>query len=390
MLGLEIMNEVKLKLFVFTFSIMLYSFCGIQQAFSQKVSTCSNKKVAEVLSLLCDIDTKYNETGEYRVESIGTEMPVIVVADASGVINHAGIKLFDRRIMRENPSPVYLFVERYLLWVLLTKNNETIRTRLSEERVRFRFGSSTEGDICRNLKRSLALIRPGQSMIITTDNSKYSISWVKDQSNVLSVSFPIQYELIWGMNKKEAENQFYDELKSSKFDLKMSSASIPDHLIQINDSCYRSDGDFYGLEQITSYQYFKKKPDGSYALMSDKFNPAESVANLFTAESPGAIQADITHRLYGGRKDTFSVSLAQLKGFCKSAGSEVYVGIEKQEVNHILGTAMMVNRALGYNHILYFDVDVRVFIYPERFPVKIQLYSYVPMHNVSNLFDDKK
>lgn len=384
------MCEAKVKMFICFLIIVLGGFSLPLNALSKEVDACSNKRIAEILSQLSVYSLEFTTAGEYSLESVCPGKTIVVTKDRFGVIDHIGVKLFDRQVMRENPSPVYLFVERYLLWVLLTKDNNAIRDRLNEEKVRFKFESSEGGDICRNLKLCLALIRPEQSMIITTDNSKYSVSWVKDRSNVLSVSFPIQYELIWGINKKEAEGQFYDELQNFKPDNSKSSTLIPASMIMINDSCYRSDGDFYGLEQITSYQYYRKKPDGTYVLIFDKFNPAESATNLFTAKVTQSVRTDITQRLYGGRKEVYSVSLAHLKDYCNSNGCEVYVGVEKQEANHIFGSVMMVNRSLGYNHILYFDVDLRTFSYPDRFPVKIQLYSYVPMHNVGNLFDDKK
>lgn len=137
-----------------------------------------------------------------------------LAADAKGTINHVGIKLFDRRIIADYPSPVYLFVERYLLWVLLMKDEPAIKERLKEDRVLFRFGMKLNDKIYLNLKQSLREIKQDQSFIITTDNSKYAVTWLEDQRPILSISFPIQYELIWGMNKKEAEGQFQDGLKA--------------------------------------------------------------------------------------------------------------------------------------------------------------------------------
>lgn len=116
-----------------------------------------------------------------------------------------------------------------------------------------------------NLKQSLREIKQDQSFIITTDNSKYAVTWLEDQRPILSISFPIQYELIWGMNKKEAEGQFQDGLKAflSK-ERNLPVEALPTEMSLIRDNCYRSEGDFYGLEDITSYDIYKKS--GSYLI----------------------------------------------------------------------------------------------------------------------------
>ena len=93
------------------------------------------------------------------------------------------------------------------------KDEPAIKERLKEDRVLFRFGMKLNDKIYLNLKQSLREIKQDQSFIITTDNSKYAVTWLEDQRPILSISFPIQYELIWGMNKKEAEGQFQDGLK---------------------------------------------------------------------------------------------------------------------------------------------------------------------------------
>ncbi len=175
---------------------------------------CENRKIEEIIELMGKNHLDVEAAGEYSLGSVCPGKNLILAADAKGTINHVGIKLFDRRIIADYPSPVYLFVERYLLWVLLMKDEPAIKERLKEDRVLFRFGMKLNDKIYLNLKQSLREIKQDQSFIITTDNSKYAVTWLEDQRPILSISFPIQYELIWGMNKKEAEGQFQDGLKA--------------------------------------------------------------------------------------------------------------------------------------------------------------------------------
>lgn len=348
-----------------------------------------NRKIEEIMELMEKNHLNAKAVGEYPLSSVCPGKNMILSTDSKGAINHVGIKLFDRRIIADYPSPVYLFVERYLLWALLMKDESAIKERLKEDRVLFRFGMKLTDKIYPNLKQSLREIKQDQSFIITTDNSKYAVTWLEDHRPILSISFPIQYELIWGMNKKEAESLFQEDLKGflSK-ERALPAEEAPTELSLIQDSCYRSEGDFYGLEDITSYRYYTRGADHAYTLIYDRANPAESVANLFTANPDPRIRIEITQRMYGGKRELFTAPLTDFLSFCRENGCEIFVGIERLEEYSVAGTAIMVNRSLGYNHILYFNVDMRMWDHPGSYPVTAQLYAFVPMHNVSSLYGD--
>ena len=79
------------------------------------------------------------------------------------------------------------------------------------------------------------------------------------------------------------------------------------------------------------------------------------------------IKIEITQRMYGGKRELFTVPLTDFISFCRENGCEIFVGIERQDENFMAGTAIMVNRSLGYNHILYFNVDMRIWDYPGSF-----------------------
>lgn len=350
---------------------------------------CGNRKIEEIMGLLVKNHLDATAKGEYALGAICPGKNLILSKDQRGEISHIGIKLFDRQIIADYPSPVYLFVERYLLWALLAKDETLVAERLAEERVSFRFGTKLNDNIHFNLRQSLARIKPDQSFIITTDNSKYAVTWLEEQRPILSISFPIQYELIWGINKKEAESRFLKDLKDYLSEVKgaLDETSLEEKTL-VRDSCYRSGGDFYGLEDITSYRYYTKKADHTYSLISDRAHPSESVANLFTANPDPEIQIQITQRMYGGKREVFSVPLGGFLSFCRENGCEIFVGIERQEEYSVAGTVIMVNRSLGYNHILYFNVDLRLWEGGVPYPVTAQLYAFVPMHNVSNLYGD--
>lgn len=69
------------------------------------------------------------------------------------------------------------------------------------------------------------------------------------------------------------------------------------------------------MEDITSYRYYTKRADHTYSLIYDRVNPVESVANLFTAYPDSMIKIEITQRMYGGKRELFTVPLTDFISF---------------------------------------------------------------------------
>lgn len=379
----------------YTQLLVLLVVCTLEAgvAYSQSTSKFMNRKlegIAASLSSLYQFNSSVPQT--YVLSSLCASKPVIVTVDQFRVVNHIGLKLFDRAIVEGNPSPVYNFVERLFLELLLLKSDAEIKQYLSESKVILQAGAVLQQNMAKGLLRLLADITPDQSVFITTDNSRYAISWIRNGKPILSVRFPIQYELLWGMNKAEAENRFYSDILSFRDRSKEAEAlemPRPESLIAMGDSCYCAAGDFYAIEAVTSNRYYKQRPNGSFGQLFDIQHPIESICNLFTAETPQQIEVKVAQKMYGGRKNAFTLPLSKLVNFCRMSGCEVYVGIESQEGTHLRGMVILMNRSLGYNHLFHFDTDTRILLHPETYRMEIELYAFVPIHNINNLYNDK-
>lgn len=374
-----------------TVFIFVCSLCAAEM-YSQNNPKFLNIKLQEIASQLSTTyNLECNAPKSVVLPSLCRDKEVVVAMDCFGVINHIGFKLFDRTIAEQNPSPVYNFVERFLLELYLMKDNALIARSLKESKVAWKSEYMKGKSFTSFLSFVLSRINSSQSIVITTDNSRYAVSWFESGHLLFSMRFPIQYELLWGMNKVEAENHFYSDLltyRTTKAPLTRTEPD-PEYLVAINDTCYCLSGDFYGIDAITSNQYYKKTTEGKYIQLVDLKYPAESIFNLFTISSSPRIQAHVTHKMYGGKKNVFDVPLGTLVNFCKAAGCEVYVGAESLEENMLTGVALMVNRALGYNHLFYFTTDVRILSRPADYLMNVQLNAFVPVHNINNLYGDK-
>ncbi|MGYP005874682701 len=49
---------------------------------------------------------------------------------------------------------------------------------------------------------------------------------------------------------------------------------------------------------------------------------------------------------------------------------------------------ILLNRSFGYNHVMHFNAGPRMLEHPEKYKIEIQLYAYVPTHNIHSLFSE--
>ena len=62
--------------------------------------------------------------------------------------------------------------------------------------------------------------------------------------------------------------------------------------------------------------------------------------------------------------------------------------IEECDSKKIRGMMILLNRSFGYNHVMHFNAGPRMLEHPEKYKIEIQLYAYVPTHNIHSLFSE--
>ena len=195
--------------------VILFCFCDITFLLSQEQGKFVSKKLENIaFQLSSQYQADCSVKQRILLKPLCPDKQIIVTTDLYRTVNHIGFELFDRTVMEQNPSPVYTFVERYLLELLLTDNDEGMRHLLEESKVMARLGQNNRLLTHARLLSVLREMNSAHSFIITTDNSRYTMVWYHDKEMLFSLRFPIQYELIWGMNKVEAENLFYMNLEN--------------------------------------------------------------------------------------------------------------------------------------------------------------------------------
>ena len=158
-----------------------------------------------------------------------------------------------------------------------------------------------------------------------------------------------------------------------------------EYMSTYKDGMYSANNEeYYVTEDIISTTYYNKVGEEYVPVFSPDLLK-ESVYNLFNTGYDWGVEASIEQNLYGNKKNTFDISLAQLANFFKSKNCSLYTGVRKYDKSKIEGVMMAVNMELGYQHIMMFTFNKSLFDKPTGQQIKIKMYSYVPIHNVSSL-----
>lgn len=283
----------------------------------------------------------------------------IVVTVKGNTVMHIGLRLFAEDTRKLDNTPVFDFLERYFLQLKYPPTLITAQKMISDDQFQFMKGSLKTVDD----------IQPTDGFGFNYDKRQYIATWNRDGQPLLSVSFPVEYELISGENKIEAENNLLADIKRTEIKNTNSKTAHDPHYINKN---------------FSNRLYYQKGE-----LVSSERHPAETTANmLLSLNAKGQYELKVTQVSYGFKKTVFDVPLRQWIAFCQNSGCHLYVGIEKigdkGEVNAVV---LAVNEAENYNHVLTVTIPQEA-IHNQKGSLEARLYPYVPTHNVKELFGE--
>lgn len=313
--------------------------------------TVELERLAKVLAI--DADTL--PEGYCYLDACGLHL---TVHQTEQTIDHIGLCLFTEEMRQQGKSPVFDFLERYFLQLKYPPQAKSMVNMIRDDSFVFLTGSLQTVD-------QLLLT---DAFSFTYDNRSYQAAWSRDGDTLLSVSFPVVYELISGENKIEAEDNLLADIRNTQ-------VVVPTDEPVMKKDHYLSDG-------ITNRLYLSKGQ-----LVNSARHPAESVANMMLSlQTEGDYQIRLTQVAYGFKKIVFDVPLKQWIAFCQGQGCELYFGVETlKDDGSLEGVVMAVNEAENYNHVLTVNVPLSL-LEDKSGTIDARLYPYVPTHNVLNMF----
>lgn len=358
-------------------SILLTAFVGLSTVGAQHAAFHSKllEKIGKSIGYT-PVDTLH--AGTYPA---GTALgkPLIAEYDSRHTVVNLGFHLFSQEMKQLYASDVYSFLERYFLELYVWKDKSTLQLKLNDDKVFF-----TSGSIA-----SLKNIDVSTSCSISrTEDKYYEVTWTDQKGNrILSVAFPIQYELLLGMPQVEIANTIYDRIVTAP---EYADTISEQQLEAISDCIYRTTPKkHYELESVNDCRYFRKDKVGRYQLIMDSSDIEHSVTNAFLMLSKCNNPMKVEQSVYGFKELNYTITLQQWLRYCHSASSTIYASIEEEYDDGYKVLIIAQNKDLGFNHLLSVLVP-RNFLEKPTAEFKCKLNAFVPTHNVKNLYQQYK
>ena len=289
------------------------------------------------------------------------------------------LTLFPDSIKIGSAGVVYTFLERYLYQASKSSRGYDFYQNMADDKVVLREGSF---DNIPKLKSNVLF------SIERFENKGYGVEW-KDTLNrtLLSLLFPIKYELLLGQTKAEIEKSMSTQLKSCADSFVMMKADTV--IIPIEDSIFCSaPASHYYVKSVNTSRYYIMVDSITTPLYSSEWK-AYSAANLFQGliNDISDYQLYIHQNLYDFKEQNYTIKLTQWLNYCRNNNLIVYFGIEEEREDGIKALLIALNQDLNYNHMLSIILP-DTFIEKKNTILKAKLNAYIPTDNIKDLYKE--
>lgn len=359
---------------------------GSGHAFALQYQTVFLRKAAQKLA----VDSVLQDKAGTAVTKFFTHdgRRIVVHYDGNGTVDHLGIALFSKEMKKDQPSPVYAFLERaYLDHLYKVSENG-----LYLNNIQFTVGSWN----------TFAKVNENTPCIVSNGMDKfYTVKWEEKGKTILAVAFPANYEYFANDTRRNLEQQFVELLQAYK-----SGKGVQQDKVDINTlgkfkgkNLYVKKGKWYAIPSISSDTYYQlvetpqvEDGDTIYRLVCNpvfgKEFPKESLANLFLGKVKD-MPLQLAFAMSNQKERKCLVQLADFLAYCQGQGCKVYFGYEGEEKGKLMGTMVLNNKASGYDHVVYFSAPKNL-LEDEKVTIEGKVYLYAPSSNVKDLFADGK
>ncbi len=288
------------------------------------------------------------------------------------------LKLFSdgiRSVASRQQTIVMDFMERYFPSVM-KKGAATMQTRLADDKVYFRKGCPQD----------LYHVADTMPVTISLVDKFYEVSWTKDNMPFITVVFPAQYNLIFGMGQEEAQLRLKENVLTSE--KRTLSLSIPENMTEKADGIYASEKDYFELESLKDATYYRRTGN-SFVPIFEESQKDLSAANLFHGVAYDSdYRLYIEQSVYGMKTIKYSIMLSQWLDYCSSMNFNVFFAVEEERADGLLAIVIAHSREFGFNHMLSVVIPDNFVTNPNAV-FKARLTSYIPTHNLKNLYQQE-
>ena len=314
-----------------------------------------------------------------------SNLPVKIEYDTAGAVCHLGFSLFSDSLKNHAlTKPLYDFQERLLLEVFLQGDETKARKLLAEYKVYgidylMDFGVGT---FFNSLESSMLFALQANEYVMTKDSLSWTSLW-QDENRSFILHFPANFDLISGMDKKEMEIWLAKQLQNfqcSGVSVRPVAGYLGD-LQQLNRSNYLLQGNELFIKAMNSNVYFQ--------VIYNRNFPEESIANLFNypdIQRTQGLDLQIRQTAYGGESMSYKMKLSDFQCFTGD-DFETYTGIEKCTADVAEFTVIYKSKWYNYYHLLYVQTTPQI-LFDKTEPLKAVFYTFIPNHNIKNLYQE--
>lgn len=251
-----------------------------------------------------------------------------VCADSTGRITHLGSHIFNSVVKKSFPTPIINFIERYHLYLnALTPSAR--KSLISEKKLVL-------------VAEDFLAVDSLCGFSLHLDGGKYTAVFDRNGFEVCRLGFENSFSLIYGMNIKEAQRFFIDDITN-----------------------------------------FKDTDCGKY---SD--TASVNIQNIFSGTIKNYYALHIIHNLYNYDTVCYDIPLQKFVNYCLINDCKPTAGIESVNNDTVKFTVVYKNSIYGYNHLIYGTLTVDD-LKNLSGVIPVRLHTYIPTHNLKDLYNDK-
>jgi hypothetical protein len=313
------------------------------------------------------------------------EKSLIIRYNNKHEIMHLGISLFSPETKELINLPICNFIERMMLELTLMQSATDISKKLKQNRIKLKQnGVDFNSGYFTSLNSTLDDMQNPVQFSIHKD-SCYTVLWKYGDDDVLTMSFPISRELIFGTDKNESDKITGELFFEANCDTgtENGQAFIASDLKLLNNSdLYLRKGSSFLTNKINSDTYYQRS-GSKYQLVFNSEYPTESLVNLLNTKQDNSLMLKITHRMYGGFTPEFCIPLSQF--LCMfNKGFSTYCIFKRQNLDKVQVSAVIHSNDFGYIHLLRIKTTSRE-LFMNNGTLVADLYTNIPEHNLKNL-----
>lgn len=290
------------------------------------------------------LDTLRSEANIISYQSV----PVIIIKNDDNVITHIGYKIFAHSLRAEHPSPIYNYIE----YALLDHRFHFSDNPFTYKDLKFIEGSWTDVE---------TVSETTSFQIDAVQNRFYILTWLLNDRKKVSLQFPINYERLSLVNRKELEQNIIKDINRYHVKEPVQMDFSEKNFSYNEKGVAYKEGHTYLDKAINNNIYYQKSDSSNWSLMYSSDYPVETIANLCVAADAMAVDdiVNIKFVKYDYTKEIVAVKMKDFIGYMKSEGCVPFWGVESIEGDKIEGALFLYNKDKGFNHVLKIEAYIK-------------------------------